>query len=168
VKAEAELTDDVSPVLPYLNAVMKGTIYDPENQVLNFKMGGRGITLYAQKIVVTRLKDQKDAEEVLEKLRNLINRVWEQRDKIKPSYKTRAKITALDIYKYLPKSNCGACGASTCLAFALKLIGEEVTIRDCKALFQPEHKNERDMLLALLTQAGYAGENQGAEDGVSF
>jgi len=42
VKLEAELTDDVSPVLPYLNAVMKGTIYDPENQVLNFKMGGPG------------------------------------------------------------------------------------------------------------------------------
>jgi len=39
VEPEAELTDDVSPVLPYLNAVMKGTIYDPENQVLNFKWG---------------------------------------------------------------------------------------------------------------------------------
>ena len=155
VKAEAELTDDISPVLPYLNAMMKGTIYDPENHVLNFKMGGRGITLYARKIVVTRLRDQKDAEEVLEKLRNLINRVWEQRDKIKPSYKTRTKITALDIYKYLPKTNCGACGVPTCLAFALKIIGEEVSIQDCRPLSEPRHKSEREKLLALLTEVGY-------------
>jgi ArsR family metal-binding transcriptional regulator len=168
VKAEAELTDDVSPVLPYLNAIMKGTIYDPENKVLNFKMGGRGITLYARKVVVTRLKDQRDVEDVLEKLRNLINRVWEQRDKIKPSYKTRAKITALDIHKHLPKTNCGACGASTCLAFALKIIGESASIQDCNVLFHPEYKSEREKLFSLLTEAGYVCKNQGAEDGVSF
>ena len=118
-------------------------------------MGGRGITLYAKKIVDTRLRDQKDAEEVLEKLRNLINRVWEQRDKIKPSYKTRAKITALEIYKYLPKTNCGACGVPTCLAFALKIIGEEASIQDCKTLLEPEHKSDREKLLALLAEAGY-------------
>lgn len=102
----------------------------------------------------TRLRDQKDAEEVLEKLRNLINRVWEQRDKIKPSYKTRAKITVLEIYKYLPKTNCGACGVPTCLAFALKLIGKSLPFK-----IDLEHTEKRERLLVLLAEAGYIDEN---------
>lgn len=30
-------------------------------------------------------------------------------------------LTALDIYKHLPKKNCGECGVPTCLAFAMQL-----------------------------------------------
>ena len=30
-------------------------------------------------------------------------------------------LTALDIYKVLPKTNCGECGVPTCLAFAMQL-----------------------------------------------
>ncbi|MGB9758162.1 MAG: (Fe-S)-binding protein [Candidatus Bipolaricaulaceae bacterium] len=158
IRVEAELTDDVSPVFPYLNALMKGTIYDPQNQVLNFKLGGRGITIYPRKIVVTRLKDQKEAEEVLERLRKLINQTWERRETLQPSYKTRAKLTPMEIYKHLPKTNCGACGAATCLAFALKLVGEEVSIHNCAPLFTPAHKEAREKVLALLAEAGYKGQ----------
>ncbi len=34
-------------------------------------------------------------------------------------------LTALDIYKHLPKTNCGDCGVPTCLAFAMKLANKQ-------------------------------------------
>lgn len=155
VRAEAELTDDISPVFPYLNAIMKGTIYDPVNQTLTFTLGGRGITLRPKEALITRLKDADEAMEVLERLRELINRTWERRKEIEPSYKTRAKLTPLLIYQHLPKTNCGCCGEPTCMAFALKLVGEGTTLNRCTPLYREEYAKEREKLLRLLLEAGY-------------
>ncbi len=30
-------------------------------------------------------------------------------------------LTGMQIFKYMPKTNCGQCGVPTCLAFAMKL-----------------------------------------------
>ncbi len=40
-------------------------------------------------------------------------------------------LNALDIYKLLPKTNCGKCGCPTCLAFAMKLTTKKASIEDC-------------------------------------
>jgi len=42
--------------------------------------------------------------------------------------------TPLEVYALLPKSNCGRCGASTCLAFAAAVIKQEKTLADCPCL----------------------------------
>lgn len=156
VRAEAELSDDISPVFPYLNAIMKGTIFDPVHQTLTFTLGGRGVTLYPRKVVVTRLRDRQDAEEVLERLRTLINSVWERRGEITPSYKTRAKLTVLEVYKLLPRTNCRACGEPTCMAFATKLVNQQAEITLCRPLFSLEQGEPRAQLLRLLEEAGYS------------
>ncbi len=40
-------------------------------------------------------------------------------------------LTGLDIYKLLPKTNCGDCGSPTCLAFAMKLASKQVSLESC-------------------------------------
>jgi acetyl-CoA decarbonylase/synthase complex subunit gamma len=40
-------------------------------------------------------------------------------------------LTGLDIYKQLPKENCGECGVPTCLAFAMKLAQKQASLDDC-------------------------------------
>src|SRR3989304_5167316 len=40
-------------------------------------------------------------------------------------------LTALDIYKILPKTNCGECGVPTCLAFAMQLATKKAGIDAC-------------------------------------
>ncbi|MDQ7850438.1 MAG: acetyl-CoA decarbonylase/synthase complex subunit gamma [Armatimonadota bacterium] len=40
-------------------------------------------------------------------------------------------LTALDIYKLLPKTNCGECGFPTCLAFAMQLATKKAAIDAC-------------------------------------
>src|SRR5258706_11312231 len=40
-------------------------------------------------------------------------------------------LTALEIYKYLPKTNCKDCKLPTCLAFAMALAQKKVSLSDC-------------------------------------
>ena len=40
-------------------------------------------------------------------------------------------LTAVQVYKFLPKSNCGECGVPTCLAFAMKLVQKQVALDLC-------------------------------------
>lgn len=44
------------------------------------------------------------------------------------------KIGPLDIYKFLPKTNCGECGEKTCMAFASQIIERVYTLEDCPYL----------------------------------
>lgn len=45
-------------------------------------------------------------------------------------------LTALDIYKKLPQTNCGKCGFPTCLAFAMQLANKKATIDACPDVSQ--------------------------------
>ena len=40
-------------------------------------------------------------------------------------------LTAVEVYKHLPRSNCGECGVPTCLAFAMKLVQKQVALEVC-------------------------------------
>jgi len=40
-------------------------------------------------------------------------------------------LSALEIYKYLPKTNCKKCGLPTCLAFAMKLAAKQIELSRC-------------------------------------
>jgi len=42
-----------------------------------------------------------------------------------------AKMTGLEIYKLLPKTNCGDCNFPTCMAFAMQVAAKKVGLDDC-------------------------------------
>jgi acetyl-CoA decarbonylase/synthase, CODH/ACS complex subunit gamma len=41
------------------------------------------------------------------------------------------KLTGMDMFKLLPKTNCGECGVSTCMAFAMKLAQKNAELSQC-------------------------------------
>ena len=41
------------------------------------------------------------------------------------------KLTGLDVYKLLPRTNCGDCGFSTCMAFAMQVAAKRVALDQC-------------------------------------
>jgi len=155
VNAIAELSDDISEVLPYLNATIKGCTYQPEAGILRFVKEGRVINLYPRQIAVTRLEDETEARQVLDSIKDLINETYERRGEIKPSYKKGDELRPLDIYKYLPGTNCRECGQPTCLAFASKLSRQEAKVDACAPLYSEENADKREKLLSLLESAGY-------------
>lgn len=50
-------------------------------------------------------------------------------------------LTALDIYKQLPRTNCKKCGFPTCMAFAMQVAAKQKAMIDCPDL-SDEAKNE--------------------------
>ena len=148
--AIAHLSDDVSEVMPYLNATLKDCIYDHQSGVLTWQRGGRRIIIRPKEIAVTNLEDREDARRVMGSLVKTINETWERRADIEPDYRKRDRLKHMDVYKLLPGTNCGACGEPSCFAFALKVTVGEVKIENCRTLFTDEYRNEREELQALL------------------
>ncbi|MEM1586673.1 MAG: acetyl-CoA decarbonylase/synthase complex subunit gamma [Candidatus Bathyarchaeia archaeon] len=48
------------------------------------------------------------------------------------------ELSPLDVYTLLPRTNCGKCGESNCMAFATKLVNREVSLDLCKPLIEEE------------------------------
>jgi len=47
------------------------------------------------------------------------------------SVKFKSMKTAVEIYKYLPRTNCGQCGTTSCFGFAAKLATSQAKLDDC-------------------------------------
>lgn len=151
----AALRDDIREVLPYLNGRLKGCQYNKEAPFLRLRHEGHVVTLRPRQAAVSKLADADDARHVLDWVKDLINDTWQRRAEITPSERSAPSLTALQLYQMLPGTNCGACGEPTCLAFGLKLAGEETALDRCSALLEPQHDEKRAALLQVLLDAGY-------------
>lgn len=115
----ARLDQDISEVLPYLNAVLGGESYVKDPPSVTFKISGKLITVHGRKIAVNALRDKEEAYHVLDWLKDEINDAWETRGSIIPKFDGALKPVPLAIYRFLPRTNCGDCGQPTCMAFAV-------------------------------------------------
>ena len=55
---------DISEILPYLNAIVKGGIYNPNGPTLTIKKEGRLITIHPDKIAAGKIIDENDAKDI--------------------------------------------------------------------------------------------------------
>ena len=102
----AELDQDISGVLPYLNAVLGGFQFSKDPPSLTIKLEGKTITLHPKQIAINPIKDEKEADKILQWLKNEINKTWEKRDNIEPKFDIPPKPQVIEILKFLPKTNC--------------------------------------------------------------
>ena len=144
---------DIAEVLPYINAVIKGASYNKGASILTYAKARRLINLYNIKIAIAKADDIIDAWVILDEVKDLINRTYQDRDNIKPNYEEKVKVTALQIYGWLPKTNCKACGEATCLAFAVKLLLGEQKILKCTPLSTESKFSENKKIMLEMAEA---------------
>lgn len=144
----AHLNEDISEVIPYLNAEMGGDAFTADPPSVTFKAHGKLITIHPKKIAVNALSGEEEAEKICSWLMREINDIWEKKDEIEPKYEARAEPKVFDILKLLPnQAGCPKeCGQTTCMVFA-KLLSEGVkTPVDCPHLAQ----EKKEMLESYL------------------
>lgn len=56
----------------------------------------------------------------------------------------------LEVYRYLPATNCGKCGQPTCMAFASQMIARERPLEDCTPILEAKYKAKYEELKRLL------------------
>ena len=130
----AHLDEDVSQVFPYLNNTLWGDKYCEDPPSLTLKVQGKLITLYSRKIAINALKEEAEAEKLLQWLKHEINETWEKKAEIPPRFDTPAKPVILEVLKNLPKTNCGLCGQPTCMRFAVQLAEGAGNLEKCVPL----------------------------------
>jgi len=155
IRIHARPSADLREALPYLNAVVQRAVYHHAAPALTLTREHRIICLHPQLITGAKMDDAEDARLQLDWLKETINETWDCRDGIEPRFDRREKLTPLPVYKLLPGTNCRECGVLTCLAFAVELAGERASIMRCSPLFTPPLADKRNLLLALLSDAGY-------------
>ncbi len=132
----AHLDQDVAEALPYLNATLGGFEYLKDPPTVTFKIQGKLITVHPREIAVNALRDEEEANKILEWMKREINDAWDNRDRIKPSYEGAPKPKILDILRLLPKTNCRECGQPTCMVFATMVAQGIKGPNDCPPLDQ--------------------------------
>lgn len=148
--AKVRLGTDIEPVLPYLNAVLKGADYNPAAPALRWRKAGHTIVFHPEEIVASNMADRDEAEGEMRELIELVNRTWERRAKIEPSEAVRQRQSHLVIFKLLPGINCKACGEPTCYNFALKLTAGLVDLSSCPALAELDQRSALAQLQEML------------------
>ncbi len=150
VTATIEFDDDLTELLPYLNAEVGPCVYEADVPFLRFRRNDKVIAVYPKKIFATAFRDEDEAREVFEEIRETINSVAARKAEIEPSYRSLSELKPLDIFKLLPRTNCAECGRSTCMAFAAAIASGEAVPDDCPPLLEKGSEEKRCQLLDLL------------------
>jgi len=138
----AHLNQDISEVLPYLNAVLGGFDYLKDPPAVIFRSQGKLITVHGDKIAINALRDEVEADKILQWIQKEINEAWENREEIEPSYEGAPKPKLLEILKLLPRTNCKECGQPTCMVFAARMAEGVRGSDDCPPL---DAENKRSL-----------------------
>jgi ArsR family metal-binding transcriptional regulator len=157
VTAKARLLADIREVLPYLNATLRGAVYFPDAPALTWKKAGHNVAFHPYEIAVSNAQDREGAQKELDGLIALVNRTWERRAEIEPSYETRRRPAPMEVFKLLPQTNCKQCGQPTCFTFALKLVASQKKLDDCPLLFESQYANKLAALQDIVVDAPAIG-----------
>jgi ArsR family metal-binding transcriptional regulator len=135
-EAVAVLDVDIRQIFPYLNATLPRAMYSPQKPALSWRYKGHKVGFWPDRIAVDHIHSKEEVEDVVSSLVQLVNETWEKRRQIEPAFEPRQFLQPLEIHASLPKTNCKACGESTCFNFALKLAAGQTVLEKCTPLFE--------------------------------
>jgi ArsR family metal-binding transcriptional regulator len=105
-------------------------------------------TIYGTgKVTMTMIKSEDEARESLQNLKSTINEAIAKG--VAPAPREKVRVEPMELYKYLPQTNCGKCGEQSCYTFAIKLMSREVTLEKCTPLKEPGYTTNFEHLQVL-------------------
>ncbi len=139
-------------VFPLVAAVAPNIIsFNPEAGTLTLRRQPGFITFYPDQVMITHVKDTDEGLELLSAVRDVVNRCWDQRDRIQPVTAARRAPRPLDMWTLLPQSNCKRCGEATCMAFVFGLLQQKRTVEECPVIASdPAFADRRAQLMAMV------------------
>lgn len=151
---QVDITDDISPVFPYLNALLTETRYDHQSCILIWREKDYAYALRPHEIKIVQaegIDEPMQSRELVNDIVERLNSVWRDRERITPCFNEKAHRSVIDIFKLLPKTNCKQCGYSTCLVYASDLREGKTQVECCPILLKPEYAENRQKLVGMLS-----------------
>ncbi|MEM2123557.1 MAG: (Fe-S)-binding protein [Candidatus Bathyarchaeia archaeon] len=122
---------------------------------VTFLLEGKLVTVYSSgNISVGCVLREEIAVKLLEKLRDLLEKAFEYYERHGPLdpglVDNKQKLSPIEIYRHLPKTNCRECGEQGCFPFAVKLSNGEKTLQDCPQIQSPKYNSDKIYLEEML------------------
>jgi len=134
-----DMEESIEELLPYLAAGFLGCTYIHGTGVINLMDAGHIVAIYPRQITITDLRSIEEGERLCGEYFQKIAEVKATKESIRPVFEKRPSLTVLDILRRLPKTGCGLCGCTTCMAFAAGVFRREIVIASCPPLaLEPE------------------------------
>ena len=144
----ANMAPPLGGILKILEPIFPRGNYSDRKDSLIVKNGEIITTIYGSgKVSMRMVKNEDEAREELEKLKSTINEAISKG--VVPAPREKISVELMDIYKYLPQTNCGKCGEQGCYSFAIKLMAGQVTLEKCTPLKEPEYAYNEEQLQFL-------------------
>jgi ArsR family metal-binding transcriptional regulator len=137
-------------VIPYLATLPDVLAYNPTTCTLTFRRQRGFMTLYADKVYITQVKDVEEGLELLKALTDAINATWAHRAELVAVTTARSAPRLLDIWALLPQTNCKQCGEAACLAFTTALLQHKRLLSECPVLVSDPAFNDRQAALKTM------------------
>lgn len=144
----ANMTPPLGGTLKVLEPLFPRSKYVDRTRSLMIQKEEIIITVYSGgKVSIGMIKNETEAKKVLEELRNIINEAIKIGEV--PALREKQNVEVMEIYKYLPQTNCGICKEQDCRSFAVKLMAGEVTLERCKLLKEAKYAANKEHLQVL-------------------
>ena len=145
----ANMAPPLGGILKILEPIFPRGNYSDRKDSLIIKKGEIITTIYGSgKVSMRMVKNEDEAKEELENLKNTINEAILKG--VVPAPREKIRVELMDIYKYLPQTNCGKCGEQGCYSFAIKLMAGQVTLEKCTPLKEPKYAYNEEQLQRFL------------------
>lgn len=144
--ARVLLASDISEAIPYVNASVEKAEFVKGVPALVFREGGRKYAMRPREILISNVTERSEALSLARAMVDKVNRIWEDRQNIEPSYESWEKPKVLDLLRLLPGTNCKECGVPTCMAFATRLSEGKARAGECPPLAQAENAGKLSSL----------------------
>lgn len=113
-------------------------IYSAEQHAVTLRIFNRMVGIYESGLITYCAENLEEAKSVLRRIRGIIMEAREEASvRGVPDIaelERWKRLSPLELYRYLPKANCGECGEDTCVAFAAKVLSGEKRLGDCSLL----------------------------------
>jgi ArsR family metal-binding transcriptional regulator len=144
----ASMSPPLGGILKILEPLFPRGRYLDRTSSLIIQKGEIIITIYSGgKVGMGMIKNESEAREVLEELKSTINEAI--KTGMVPPPRDKVKVEIMDIYKHLPRTNCGKCDEQGCYSFAIRLMAGEVILDKCIPLKEPRYTVNKEHLQVL-------------------
>lgn len=133
---------DISPLFPFINTAIENARWFTKPDYIQFTRKEVQCTLYPDEAIVMPFSSKGQALLYINDLVIFLNDLYDHKDTVTPDYKKMARpVSAIDIYKLLPGTNCKKCGFITCMAFAAALSRHAAAPHQCPDFSQPLYQS---------------------------
>jgi DNA-binding CsgD family transcriptional regulator/ArsR family metal-binding transcriptional regulator len=135
--ASFNLDADVSPLFPYINAVVPRAELYREPYLIRFSLEGHYCLLHPDSGIVSPIENLSQATSFVKRLILFLKDLYHRKDEITPKHKICRRVSVVEILKLLPRTNCRECGFPACMAFAAALSVQETSPEQCPYIGSP-------------------------------